>query len=160
MPRDKEKRAAWRKQSYEKNKERDKQKNKEYREKNKDAIREKNKEWQEKNKEKIKQRKKEYNEKNKEKVKQQKKEWCQSEAGKKSNRISNWKRSGLICDDYNKLYKQVINTLNCENCDVELTEDKRTTPTTRCMDHSRKTNLFRNTLCNLCNIRRREDNLI
>jgi len=121
-----------------------------YREKNKEKIKEQNKEYYEKNKEKIKEKNKEFYENNKAYMK----EYYQTEQGKKSYRISHWKGRGVISNDYDALYNQYINTSNCENCNVELTEDRYITPTTRCLDHEHTTGEFRNILCNMCNIKR------
>ena len=71
-----------------------------------------------------------------------------------SIKINDWKRQGLICDNYNAIYEKVMNTTNCEECNVLLTEDKKNTSTTRCMDHDHTTGLFRNVLCCSCNRKR------
>jgi hypothetical protein len=72
--------------------------------------------------------------------------------------ISKWKLRGIISNDYDKLYEKVLNTTNCEECNCILTEDKRTTSTTRCLDHDHsitdKENV-RNILCHSCNTKRR-----
>ena len=144
MPlKDPAKRAAYQKQYREKHKERAK----EYREKHKGERKEYYKEYRENNKEKI----KGYYENNKEQIK----EYRQTEVGKKSWRISGWKRYGVISEDFESLYEYYINSKNCEECNVVLTEDKRNTPTTRCLDHDHDTGLFRNVLCNSCNLKRR-----
>ena len=111
------------------------------------------KEWYQKNKERLKLQKKEYYQKNKEKRKAYNKAYDQTPAGIKSHRISDWKRYGVICDDWDNLYEIYINTKNCGNCNVELTEDKITTSTTRCLDHSHVTHEFRAVVCNDCNLR-------
>ena len=128
--------------------------NKEYNKKNKEKIKEYKKEYREKNKEYC----KEYREKIKEKQKEYHKEYRQTEAGKKSHRISYWKQSGLICGDFDSLYDKYINCKNCEVCDVELVEGMYGA-NKRCLDHSHKTGLFRNILCNTCNTRRGENNI-
>jgi len=66
----------------------------------------------------------------------------------KSFTIHNWKRRGLICDDYNKLYEKVMNTEKCEKCSIHFSDNPKSK---RCMDHDHKTGLFRYTLCNSCN---------
>tara|TARA_R110000803_G_scaffold34372_1_gene75089 strand:- start:211 stop:711 length:501 start_codon:yes stop_codon:yes gene_type:complete len=138
--------------------------NKEYNEKNK----EKKREYREKNKEKHKEYIKEYREKNKEKIsatqkeydknrKDQKKEYCQTPKGKKSSRISQWKRQGIITDDYDELYNHYLKTAYCDICRVELTYDRNATATTKCVDHDHSITdapNFRNILCNSCNIKR------
>jgi len=111
--------------------------------------------WRENNKEKIAQQHKAHREKNKEKVAERKKAYYQTERGKKSKRISDWKRRGIICENFDNLYDYVINCKNCEQCNVELTIDKRRKSTTRCLDHCHETGEFRNVLCNSCNLKRR-----
>ena len=121
-----------------------------YREENKEKIKKYQKEYYEKNKEKLNERNKEYREKNKEK----KKKYQQSDKAIKSNRITNWKQSGVVCDDFDILYDKYINTTNCEEGNIELTVDRYCTLTTRCLDHDHTTGLFRNVLCNRCNLSR------
>ena len=125
-----------------------------YYEKNKEKLTANKKIYREKTKEARKDYSKAYREKNKEKLKATLLAYDQTPAGKKSKRIRNWKGSGVICDDWDALYEHYINTSFCENCEVELTEGKVRTLTTRCLDHDHKTGLFRNVLCNGCNIRR------
>ena len=94
------------------------------------------------------------NEKRKDKKREYNEKCRQTPRGKKSYRISHWKTTGLIHPDYNELYERYINTSNCERCNVILTEDKRRTLTTRCMDHDHATGLFRNIVCHGCNASR------
>ena len=77
-----------------------------------------------------------------------------SNNGKRVHKIASWKHQGLISDDYNAIYEKVMNTTNCEECNVLLTEDIKNTNTTRCMDHDHTTGLFRNVLCLSCNNKR------
>jgi len=137
----------------------------EYRQNNKEKIKEQRKEHYEKNKEKYKEKNKEqrkeymkeYWEKNKEHIKEKRKEYNKNymclPKPIKHYRIKNWKKRGVICDDYDALYNQYINTPNCENCNVELTVDRYNTPTTRCLDHNHDTGEFRNVVCHSCNVR-------
>ena len=112
------------------------------------------KQYRENNKDKLKQYEKEYRENNKEQKKQYHKQYYQTEKGKKINRISDWKKRGVIHPDFDELYEKYINTEHCELCNVELTTDKRNTKTTRVLDHDHQTGEFRNILCHSCNIRR------
>ena len=62
--------------------------------------------------------------------------------------IYNWKRSGLIYDNYDELYDVYINTMECEHCKTEFTKNNW-----RCMDHNHETGLFRKIICHRCNVR-------
>ena len=64
----------------------------------------------------------------------------------KSHMIYNWKKSGLICDDYNALYETYIGTMECEHCQIEFTKNNW-----RCLDHNHETGLFRKIVCHRCN---------
>ena len=91
---------------------------------------------------------------NKEKIKESRK----TPKGKKSHRIAQWKYQGIITDDYDALYHHYLKTAYCDACKVELTYDRRTTATTKCVDHDHTITdrpNFRNILCNLCNVKRR-----
>lgn len=80
------------------------------------------------------------------------------ESNKCRYRISDWKLRGVIFSDYDLLYDIFINTKYCDLCKVELTQDKITTKTTRCLDHDHSITdceNIRNILCHSCNIKQR-----
>ena len=64
----------------------------------------------------------------------------------KSQMIYNWKKSGLIYDDYDELYEVYIKTMECGHCKTEFTKNN-----CRCLDHNHETGLFRKIVCNRCN---------
>ena len=78
-----------------------------------------------------------------------------TDRGKMSNAICRWRFLGVKTDDWIALYNRVQDTQHCEECNVELTKDRRNTRTTRVLDHNHETGEFRNVLCHVCNIRRR-----
>lgn len=110
------------------------------------------KKYRDDNKERIKVWSKKYRDDNKERINKKGKEYRKTPQHIKSVRISKWKCSGVKCEYIDLLYEKYINTINCELCEVELTEDKITTKTTKCLDHDHYTGLFRNVLCWYCNI--------
>jgi len=57
----------------------------------------------------------------------------------KYNMIYNWKKSGLICDDYNALYETYIGTMECETLSNRILQKNNW----RCLDHNHETGLFR-----------------
>ena len=123
-----------------------------YQQENKEKIKEKEKEWRENNKEKVLEYKKKWRENNREKIREYEKEYNQTETGKKSCRITNWKKRGIKSDDYNSLYDYYINCKNCELCNVELVEGLDNN--SKCLDHDHESGLFRNVLCRSCNVKR------
>jgi hypothetical protein len=125
-----------------------KEKTKEYDKKYREANKEKIKEYYEQNKQKINEYEKEYYEQNKEKIKENRK----TENGKKSARISHWKRRGVISNDYDALYEKYINTNECELCNISITSGKGISGKKH-LDHCHMTGEFRNILCGNCNVR-------
>tara|TARA_R110002153_G_scaffold113798_1_gene256234 strand:- start:376 stop:756 length:381 start_codon:yes stop_codon:yes gene_type:complete len=122
-------------------------------------TREQLKQYREKNKEKIAEVRKQYRENNKEKIAEIKRQYQQTPMGKRRNRISSWKYLGIKLPeeypDWDIFHdEEYLSTTNCEECGVLLTEDKSPTPTRKCLDHDHTTGLFRNILCNACNIQR------
>lgn len=94
--------------------------------------------------------------KSKEEIKERVKHYQQTEKGKMCKKIAVWKYNGLICenrDEYEYIYDRYLFSKRCENpkCNKEYTEDN-----VKCMDHCHLTGLFRNILCNSCNIKLRE----
>ena len=92
------------------------------------------------------------------KRKQYNKEYNKTKKGKMCIKISKWKNNtengyGLICenkDDYELIYDRWLNSERCEECNKEYTKEN-----IKCMDHCHLTGLFRNILCNSCNMKRR-----
>lgn len=80
-------------------------------------------------------------------------EYRQSEAGKKSSRISGWKQWGIISDDYDALYTKWKETTRCEECNIELIEGNEGKHK-KVIDHDHNTGIFRNIVCNSCNVKR------
>ena len=70
--------------------------------------------------------------------------------------ISDWKKIGLICEDYELLYSNYISETHCDFCRVKFGIKGDGSGIWKCMDHSHQTGLFRNFLCNPCNLRRGE----
>ena len=85
----------------------------------------------------------------------------QSPAGKKTNRITHWKKAGIIVpdNDFDKFYDEYLSVeicqkkVSCNGC--ILTYDKRNTRTTKMVDHdhniTNKTNV-KFICCHACNV--------
>ena len=84
---------------------------------------------------------------NKESNKEKRKLWKKTDKGKKSIKITNWKQRGLVSDNYDEIYYRWLNSKKCELCKCEYSKKNK-----KCLDHSHLTGLFRNILCNSCNV--------
>lgn len=84
----------------------------------------------------------------------------QTPKGIMMRRITDWKYKNIkLPEEYGKNWDifyelEYMGTTNCEECNVELTEEWPLTSTTRCLDHDHDTGEFRNILCNACNTKR------
>lgn len=119
--------------------------------KNKEEINRKHREYYEKTKEK----KQKYVDDNKEKISNRQKEYNQTPNGKKSQIIGNWKRRGIKSDNYDTLYNNYLSETHCDLCRVKFGKRGDGSGTWKCCDHNHETGLFRNFICNKCNIGRR-----
>ena len=109
--------------------------------------------WREKKKESM-------TDEQKEEQREKQSAYAKSPAGKKSNRISRWKRAGIVVPDnnWNKFYDEYLSVEICQkkvSCNgAILTYDKETTITTKVVDHDHniinKTNV-KFICCHVCN---------
>ena len=104
---------------------------------------ENNRRYYEKNKEKNKEKIKEYYQENKEKMKEYQKT---SPVRYKSRTIYDWKRQGIIDDDYDALFEVYKKETHCWICRKEF--DKRNN---RHLDHDHETGQVRYICCRSCN---------
>ena len=125
-----------------------------WRENNKEYIKEQNKIRYYKDVEASRAYFKQWREDNQEKVRA----YWKSENGKKVSRIGNWKRIGVVSNDFNELYERYLHTSHCDLCKVELVEGNKQN-NKKCLDHDHQTGEFRYVICNKCNNERWKQNL-
>tara|TARA_R110000823_G_C15619283_1_gene467394 strand:+ start:127 stop:513 length:387 start_codon:yes stop_codon:yes gene_type:complete len=123
----------------------------------KEEKREYQKQYRLKNQEKIAIYRKSYNKQyridNKEYYKEYQKEYNKTPQWKKTYSLSNWKKHGLI-GNYDEIYERYLNTNECDNCNIKFSIIGDGIGRFKCMDHDHITGLFRNVLCNTCNLKR------
>ena len=68
----------------------------------------------------------------------------------KNSSIGRWKRRGVITNNFDSLYDNYLSATNCDLCDIKF--DNSLKKTSKCLDHDHETGLFRNFLCNTCNM--------
>ena len=76
-----------------------------------------------------------------------------TEAGKKSYRIHDWKKRGVVYHDFDDLHDYVYNECShCENCAHQFID--KDNKYRRCVDHCHETGEIRGIICHSCNVRR------
>jgi len=122
----------------------------------KDEINQYQKNWRDTHQEQEKLRHKIYYENNKEDIREisriNEKLYRETEHGFKMRTFKNWKRSGMIYDDWNEMYDTYMMTWNCHYCGVELVEGIKG-GNNKCLDHNHETGEVRGILCKSCNRR-------
>ena len=120
-------------------------------EKRKEQQRKAAKKYRLKNIEKVREYDIKYKLENKEAHAKQYKEYSNTPNGLKVRRICQWKRRGVITDDWDMLHQHYLLTSHCEECHVYLEGKKGDR---KCLDHCHTTGEFRNILCHVCNFKR------
>ena len=110
---------------------------KKYRDKNKEKVAASNKQWRE-----------EHPDYNKQWREQHPEEWHRIYT------INDWKRLGVIHDDYDALYDNYNSVTQCADCDVVFGKKGDGTGSWKCLDHDHITHAFRAVVCNACNLQR------
>ena len=64
--------------------------------------------------------------------------------------INNWKKRGVIYNQFEELYEVYIKTMKCQHCNKEFTNNFD-----RCLDHDHETGMFRKIVCRGCNCHNR-----
>ena len=80
---------------------------------------------------------------------------------KRNQVICRWRRKGLKLKEgetYFDIFDKWESVTNCEKCNVELFNGKKTISTKKTMDHCHITGKFRNVLCSGCNLKRKQSN--
>ena len=88
--------------------------------------------------------------KNKEKINENKKEYnrlyYKTENGRKRKTINQWKSSGVICQDFDKMYEIWFNTNNCDWCHKDVSKKRN-------LEHNHNSGEIRGIVCNSCNMK-------
>ena len=136
----------------ERNPEKVKEQKKTHYQNNKEEENERSRKYKENNKEKQKEYSRKYREEHREERNESNRQYKQTPAGKKSNKLADWKHSGLdeTDEELDRIYELYLHQEFCYSCDVKLTRDG-VCSTQACMDHDHTTHRFRQICCRACN---------
>ena len=71
---------------------------------------------------------------------------------KKYYLIRQWKKNGLISNDFDILYENYKQSKKCEKCNIEFGVYGDGSSSFKCLDHDHVTGMFRKFLCHRCNM--------
>ena len=128
-------------------------KSRKYKEKNPEKIKEHSRKYRENNPEKVKEQTAKYREEHREKYSEYNRQYKQTPAGKKSNKLADWKHSGLqeTKEELDIIYDLYLHQELCYSCDCILTRNGDNSQDQACMDHDHTTHKFRQICCRACN---------
>ena len=94
---------------------------------------------------------------------EERKAYEQSPSGKKSHRISKWKRAGILVADneWECFYDLFLSIDDCQICKKKLTDENKLSHSKRVVDHDHNINDRENVraiCCHACNLNDRMDN--
>ena len=137
----------------EKNPEKIKEHSRKYRENNPEKVKEHSRKYRENNPEKVKEKTAKYREEHREKYSEYNRQYKQTPAGKKSNKLADWKHSGLqeSPEELDIIYDLYLHQELCYSCDCILTRNGDNSQDQACMDHDHTTHKFRQICCRACN---------
>ena len=121
--------------------------NKVYREQHRYKMKQYNKEYREEDKEKISKQRKEYRDTNREIISERKKNHYLKHY--KNNRVKGWKKQGIICNDFDKVYNLYTNSTNCYLCNISFENSFGNSK--KCLDHDHLSGYPRFVCCGGCN---------
>ena len=95
-----------------------------------------------------------YRERNREKIRERQREYTHTENGKKTRRINQWKRLGIIADNWGEVHAWYMETDTCDICDCVFATGTQNTYSTKCLDHDHSIKddyNIRGVICQSCN---------
>jgi hypothetical protein len=109
--------------------------------------------YYERNKQKLQEKSLSYYYQNRDRILDRMKKYNHTPEGKRYYTISNWKRTGIKCDDYNEQYNQYLIKDRCQNCDVRFSCKGDKVGNFKTLHHCHKTGNPLLVVCQPCNLR-------